>query len=618
MPWSKLRFAPGVVKDATPYSSDGMWVDSNLVRFRNGFPERWSGWSRFLPSLTMDGVCRSIHRWATLNGAVYMGYGTNRRFYVSYDDTASEVTPLRLSANLTNPFATTNGSPLVVVTHTAHGARTNDLVVFSGGAAVGGLTISGEYLITYLSDNTYQITAASNATSTTTGGGSPTAKYLYIAGATDNVQGRGWGSGTWGTGTWGDAAAASDRIGLWRQDNWGEDLVANIYDGPIFYWDATLPQDRMINIRNLPGADGYAPKAARFTCVSHRDRHLLAFGVSEEYLGITAAPMTVRWCSQEDIFNWDEADETGTAGSLPLSSGSQFIAVQPTQQEILVWSDTALYALQYTGGADVYSASIISTGTDIAGCSASTVFGSLVYWMGRSGFYAYDGRVQTMPSPVWEYVQRNMNWSQSIKVCAASNKTDNEVIWFYPSKGSAENDSYVTYDVIQQVWTVGTLARTAWLDMNFQYQPIAATPDGKLAYHNDGVDNGLTNPYTPLDAYLESAPLELSSEGSFDKGDKFVFIRRILPDVQFLTEDSTTQPTMNIVVKMMDKPGGGVTETSSSQVYQTAIIPVEQFTTECHVRLRGRSMTVRLESNTLGSKWRIGSPRFDMRTDGQR
>lgn len=620
MPWSRLNFKSGITKDVTRYGAEGTWVDGSLVRFRNGFPERWGGWVRYFESFTMLGVCRSIKRWAILNGFIYTGLGTNRRFYVVSDDLSYDVSPIKSTAPLTNPFATTIGSPIVTVTDTAHGALSGQGILISGGSAVGGLTLAGAYDITsYINEDTYTITASSNATSTATGGGSVSIAYIYEAGGVNQAYGGGWGTDTWGQNDWGGSSSITDdNIGLWSQDNWGEDLVACIYDGPIFYWFASTPTTRMIGIRQLPGADGFAPSTARFVVVSHKDRHLLAFGVGEEFMGSAYAPMTVRWCSQEDIYNWNEADETGTAGSLPLSRGSRFLAIQPTQAEILAWSDTSLYSLQFVGAPDVYIANIVSEQSDIAGMNAATVFNTNVFWMGRSGFYVYDGRVQKVPSTVWDYVFRHVNWTQNNKIYGCSNKTFDEVVWYYPSIGSLENDSYVCLNVSTGEWTIGTLSRTAWLDADFQYQPLATTADGKLYFHEVGADDGSQNPPIPITAFIESAPIELSSEGTYDKGDRFAFMRRVLPDVTFLLNDGINTPTMNMVVKTMDKPGGGFNSTTSSQVSQTVILPVEEFTTECHVRLRGRSITIRYESNTRGSLWRIGQPRFDLRSDGQR
>lgn len=623
MPWSKVRFQPGVVKDITRYSADGAWVDGSLVRFRNGFPERWGGWVRYLSSTILEGKCRSINRWSTLVGFVYTGFGTNSRFYVASDDAIYDVTPIGRSVTRANPFTTTLSSTRVVVTDTAHGVFPGAKVIFSGASAVGGVP-AGDFNILqtvteYIDDNSYAIQVATAATSGATGGGATVLmQYLFQAGSESQVFGGGWGSGSWGEEEWGGSGVVGDSMGTWTQDNWGEDLAACAFDGPIFYWDADFPSNRMIDIRSLPGADGNAPTIARFIAISHRDRHLIAFGVGEEFSGSVYAPMTIRWCSQEDILNWNEADPAGTAGSLPLSRGSRFVAIEPTQREILVWSDTSLYSLQFVGAPDVYIAEIVADSADIAGQNAAQTFGTATYWMGRSGFYVYDGRVQKMPCPVWEFVQNDINWEQGNKVFAASNRVMDEIVWYYPSSAGVENDKYVAYDVVNNAWTTGILARTAWLDMDFQYQPLATSPNGMMFYHEVGMDDGSQNPSIAIPSFIESAPFELSSEGSYDKGDRFIFIRRILPDVTFVGNDGVNTPTMNIVLKTMDKPGGGFISSSSSQVLQTAIIPVEEFTDDVFLRLRGRSLTIRLESTALGSQWRIGTPRFDFRSDGQR
>lgn len=624
MPWSKVRFNPGINKNITRYSADGTWVDGSLVRFRDGFPERWAGWVRWQPDWTLTGVARSLHRWSILDGFVYLAIGTNSRYYVASDDVNYDVTPIGSTATLANPLATSIGTNIITVTDVTHGIFPGQSFIISGASAIGGIPagdINKEHVVTaYIDDDHYQFTVATNATSTVAAGGGAavTFSYIFQAGSPDQVYGGGWGSGGWGETEWGSLDGSGDHMGVWSQDNWGEDLIACSFDGPIFYWDATSPSTRMVNIRDLPGADGNAPSFARFIAVSHRDRHLLAFGVSNEFGGVAYAPMTIRWCSQEDIFNWDESDLTGTAGSIPLSRGSRFLAVEATQREFIVWSDAAIYSLQFVGAPDIYIAEQISEFSDIAGMNAAITFNNTTFWIGKTGIYAYDGRIQKVPNTVWEYLENNINWAQSNKIYACTNRTQNEVIWFYPSVAGLENDSYVAYDVLDNAWSLGSLARTAWLDADFQYQPTAATPDGKLFYHEVGMDDGSQNPPVPISAYIESAPFELSSEGSYDKGDRFVFLRRILPDVTFTENDGVNTPQMRFVLKMMDKPGGGFTSASSSQVSQTAIIPVEEFTDEVQVRLRGRSVSVRLESDTLGSLWRLGTPRVDMRSDGQR
>ena len=329
--------------------------------------------------------------------------------------------------------------------------------------------------------------------------------------------------------------------------------------------------------------------------------------------------MTFRWCSQETLTNWNEADLTGTAGSLPLSNGSRFIAGIATAREILVWTDQALYSVQYVGHPLIYVAELLDRWSDIAGMKAVCSFNGVVYWMGRGGIYAYSGRTEKVPCPIWDYVSERLNPNQFAKVYASSNQKHNEVIWFYPSIESDEVDSYIAFNVMDQLWSFGQLSRTAWYDLDALHGVIAADPSGQIYQHDIGADDGSTAPVSPINAYIESGPIELSEEGSFDKGDRMMFIRRILPDVTFRdTQTSSTAPQMNLVLKMMDKPGGGFRRSGERMTQRIATVPVEEFTEQAWVRLRGRSLTVRAESNSTGTNWRLGITRIDARTDGQR
>lgn len=625
MPWTRVEFRPGVTKDRTRYGAFGTWYDGSLVRFRNGLPEAWGGWVRNFVDFEFSGICRSLHRHSDLSGFQWVSFGTNNHFYMVSDDLDFEVTPIEESVMLgADPLATVNGSDVVTVMHTAHGKVPGQTLIMSGATAVGGISagaLNTEHVIqTFVDDDNYTIVVSETANSTTTGGGAAiNVDYLYIAGSENQIHGGGWGSLTWGEEEWGGdpAVASADSLGVWTQDNWGEDLVANIRGGPIFYWDATNPGDRMVDILDLVGADGNAPAFAEFIVVSHRDRHLLAFGAEEFGTG-NNAPMSFRWCDQEDILNWDEADTTNTAGSLPLSKGSYFIAAIATNREIMAWTDQALYSIQYIGAPFIYGADLIESKSDILGLKAATVNNGVVYWMGRTGIYMYDGRVRRMDCTLWDYVIRRINFDQIEKVFTSTNRLFGEVIWFYPSTDGLEIDSYIALDTESGAWTVGSLIRTAWLDGDSLNNPIATALDGKVYLHEVGGSNGENDPPTAINSYIESAPFELSSEGSYDRGDRFMFVRRILPDVTFRDFSGVDTPSMNIVLKMMDKPGGGFEETSSSQVTRTATIPVEEFTDEVYVRLRGRAIVFRAETNTAGSLWRLGVPRIDMRTDGQR
>lgn len=624
MPWMKLKFQPGIVKDPTKYSANGNWVDGNLIRFRDGYPEKWRGWQKLIEELTMDGMCRSLYRFSDLSGFQWVGVGTSRRFYIVSDDLWYDITPIRETDTLgTDPLTTTDGSSIVVVNHTSHGAFTGDIVIISGATSVSGIStdaLNAEHVITYIDDNSFSIDVGETANADASGGGSAVdVAYLYHAGTDDQIYGGGYGSLGYGEEEYGGdpSEGAAEKLGIWSQSNWGEDLVACAQKGPIFYWDATSPSGRMVDILDLAGADGKAPEGTEFILVSHKDRHLLAFG-GTDYSG-NPAPMSLRWCDQEDITNWDEADTTGTAGSLPFSIGSRFICAVQTSNEILVWTDAALYSLRYLGAPLIYGTELLETKSDIVGLKAADTFSNVVFWMGRSGFYSYTGRVEKLDCPLWDYFLEDMNWEQCTKVFCGTNKKSGDIIWFYPSDDGLEIDKYIAFNVQESVWTHGTLSRTAWLDLDTLNEPIAASSDNYLYTHEIGSDDGSVDPPGPINAYIESAPFELSSEGAFDKGDRMMFIRRVIPDITFRDYTGVTpNPSATFVLKMMDYPGGGIKTTSSSQATRSATIPVEEFTEVAHVRLRGRSVSLRIESTTAGSLWRLGDPRIDVRTDGQR
>lgn len=631
MSWTTLKIAPGMVRNSTRYATAGTWFDCSLVRFRDGFPEKWKGWQDALPGFVMKGKVRSLHRHSDLSGVSWVSAGSSSNFYMLTTDEQNDVTPYDgAQIAVANSLATTTGSSLVTVTHVSHLHFPGDAVEVTGAVAVGGIDaahLNGVHVIaTYVDADHYTFDAGMVATSTVSGGGGAGTKiqYVFRAGTDDFIAGGGWGSLAWSEEEWGGdlediAAGLADQMGIWTQDNWGEDLVACALGGPIFYWDATNPAARMVNILNLPGADGNAPAEAQFIIVSHRDRHLLAFGGSTFMGGGAVEPMTFRWCSQEVITNWNEADLNGTAGSLPLSNGSKFISGIATAREILAWTDQALYSIQFIGPPLMFEANLIDRWSDIAGLKAVCSFNGIIYWMGRGGFYAYSGRTEKLPCPIWDYVSGNLNHDQFPKVYAGSNQNYNEVIFFYPSKDSTEIDSYACLNVTDGNWSFGSLARTAWFDLDALHGVIAVSPEARLYDHDVGADDGSTTPAKPLTAFVESGPIELSAEGKFDKGDRMMFVRRILPDVTFRLEDTSSDaPRMNIVLKMMDKPGGGFGDNSSSTVQRTATVPVEQFTEESWVRLRGRSLTMRAESSFTGTNWRVGMVRIDARTDGQR
>lgn len=620
MPLVKLQFQAGIRTDGSRYSGSGGWSDGDKVRFRQGAPEKIGGWqkSTLVPFL---GTARSMQTWADLRGNTYLGIGTNLKYYIERGGDIFDITPIRETASLTNPFATTTGSSTVTVTDASHGAVQGDFVSFSP-TTVGGLTISGEYQIVTVPDgNTYTINAGANASSTVAaGGGSVTATYQINTGLDTTVYGSGWGAGGWGgvtggapTTGWGSAApltAVGSKLRLWSQDTYGEDLIINVRDGGIYYWDATTGTSvRAVALSSLPGATG-VPAISRQIIVSESDRKLIAFGCTDLVSGVQDQ-LLIRWSSTEDVTDFTPT-ESNTAGGFRIPTGAEFITATETKQEILVWSDTALHSMRYIGPPYQYGITRVGL-TSIVAPNATAAANDAVFWMGQNGFFFYDGRVNPLLCPVKDHVFLDFNWSQAEKVVAGTNMSFNEVWWFYPSANSSEVDRYVAFNYAEQVWHIGTLARTTWIDRSIEDYPRAAGLDGYVYFHEFGSDDGSTNPPSPVTCFIESGPTEIQ------QGEQFGFAWRMIPDVDFRNSPATA-PTLNLMLRGEDFPGAdwATGQTKNNNVTRTVTLPIELFTEQTYFRLRARSVILRVESTGVGVAWRLGIPRIDVRADGRR
>ena len=614
MPLQRLKFNPGVDRENTRYAAEGGWYETDKVRFRRGMPQKIGGWVR-LSAATFLGVCRSMLNWVTLQQQNLVSVGTNLKYYIERGGAYFDITPIRATATLTNPFTTTSGSTTVLVTDNAHGALQNDFVTFSGASAVGGLTLNGEFQISFVNANSYNITAASQASSGATGGGTVTAAYQVNTGNEIAVPFTGWSAGAWGAGTWGVGGATLAPIRLWSQANFGEDLFFGYRGGSLFYWDAsTGVNTRAVYVTSLGGASN-VPTIVNKTFVSDIFRFAFCFGSNP--LGATALdPMLIRWSNQEDVANWTPL-ATNQAGSLRLSRGSEIITVLQARQEILIWSDTALYGMQYLGAPEVWGAQLLGDNITIASTNAAVYSGNIAYWMGTDKFYSYDGTVKTLPCSVRSYVFNDFNTSQYAQVVGGTNERFDEIWWFYCSAGVTQNDRYVVYNYLQDIWYYGTLSRSAWIDSDLRENPMAATYSNNLVNHEVGYDNQESATASAITATL------LSSEFDLDDGDKFMFVNRVLPDVTF--EGSTvTNPAAVMTLSPMQNSGSGynnplsVGGNSASTVTRTATVPIEEFTGQVFVRVRGRQMAFKMESTELGVAWKLGIPRLEMRADGRR
>jgi hypothetical protein len=617
MPLSKILLKPGVNRENTRYTNEGGWYDGDKVRFRQGTPEKIGGWAR-RSSSTFLGICRSLWNWVTLGGNNLIGVGTNLKFYISQGGMYYDVTPLRDTETLVDPFSTTSGSPIVEVTDAAGGYIDGDFVTFSGATAVGGLTLNGEYQISYDVGTTYTITASSNASSTATGGGTVTAAYQINVGPAFQSPLTGWGAGGWGLGAWGVGVSSPDALRLWSQSNFGEDLIFNPRGGGLYYWEASggVSGNRGEDIALILGSSDCPTKANR-VLVSDISRFVFAFGATD--IGsATLDPLLVRWSDQEDYLNWTPTATT-QAGSLRLSLGSSIVTALQSRQEVLVWTDTAVYSLQYLGPPFVWGAQIVGDNISIAGPNATAIASGVTYWMGLDKFYKYDGRTQTLRCDLRQYIFDDINQLQMEQVCCGTNEGFNEVWWFYCSADSVVIDRYAIYNYGEDIWYYGNLGRTAWLDSGLQSGPIAATYVNNLVNHEVGNDDGTGDALVPIEAYISSAEFDLND------GHNFSFVWRALPDITFRgSTNNGLSPSVTMTLLPLRNSGSGYTNppsvggSNSAGITRTAVFPIEEFTGQVYPRVRGRQMALRIDSTTLGVAWQMGAFRLDLRPDGRR
>ena len=618
MPLTKLQFQPGINRDVTYYSGEGMWYDCDKVRFDGPFPETIGGWETFTTGYL--GQPRALHAWSSLDGGVNMSIGTHLKYYIWQGDVLYDVTPIRATTAAGDvSFAATNGSTTITVTDVSHGAALGDFVTFSGAVSLGGTVtadvLNAEHQITSLVDaDTYtvEVTAAANASDTGDGGASVVGEYQIAVGLNTVVGGVGWGSDPWNAGTWGTAGTqvvSSNEIRLWSQGAWGEDLFFGVRDGGLYYFDYSGGLGvRAVPLSDLAGANK-APTLARQVLVSDRDRHAIALGCDGEFSIGTQDPMLIRFSAQEDITDW-ESRQDNTAGSLRLSAGSEILCGVQTKQQTLIFTDTSVYAMQYVGAPFTFGVTKISDSTTLMGYNSAVAINDVVYWMGLGKFYLYDGRVQELPCTVTDYVFGNINLEQRLRVCSGHNSSFSEIWWFYPCATSMDNDRYVIFNYANNTWYYGSMTRTAWLDHGIFDYPVAASTDGGIYSHEVGVNDGSQNPPVAISAYIESYAMDVGD------GDQFMFARRILPDISFRRSSGT--PAATFTLKAWNEPGGGTIDSYAKTATRTVATPLEEYTKQLHVRLRGRAMAIRVESAAYNTAWQLGAPRLDLRTDGRR
>ena len=627
MPLTKLTFQPGINKEMTDLMDKGGWADGNLVRFRKGLPEKIGGWTKNT-SNTFLGACRALLAWVSLSSTRFLGLGTNLKYYIKEGSNFDDITPIRSTTAAGDvTFSAVDGDATITVSDTAHGAVANDFVTYSDAVSLGGnitaTVLNQEYQIATIVDvDSYTIeakdtsgsTVTANASDTGNGGSSTVGAYQINTGLNVYVPSTGWGANAWGTGTWGSAAAANfaNQLRLWSHDAFGEDLVINPRAGGIYYWDTSSGiTNRAVDITSLSGSN-LAPTVGLQTIVSDIDRHVIVLG-ADPIVGSARTgsvdPLLIAFSSQESVTDW-EPTATNTAGDIRLSSGSQIVGGLRARQEILIWTDTSLYSMQFIGAPFTFGVNLINENVGMISPNAAINAPDGIYWMARDGFYKYTGSVQRVSCSVLNYVLDDLNTTQSFKIFSFSNKEFNEVGWFYCSGSSNDIDRYVTYNYLENVWSIGELSRTAWLDEGIFNNPLAThgSENSSILYNQE---DGSDADGSPMDnVFIESGDIDI------DEGNQFGFISRIIPDVKFFGS-TPTSGQINYVLKTRNYPGESLTVNSTNNVTST--------TDQNFVRARARQMVFRVQSDDdadvgvrTGFKWRLGANRFDIRTDGRR
>ena len=739
MALQKLTYRAGVNREGTDYSNEGGFYDGDKVRFRSGQAEKIGGWVQVDPD-QFEGIARSLWTWTDTDGVSnYLSLGTSKKYYIFYGGIYYDITPVIQrdgtalpppNALAANPIATVSGSNVVTITDGNYNPAIGDYVTVTSSASVGGLSINGEYVVkTVPSTTTFTIEAATNASSTASGGGTVVLEFQYPIGNDVATIGTGWGAGTWcgaiattgvtltnpfdtintsttvsvnqtahglTTGDWiyfssvqnnvsgilntilehafqvtvvnpnkytistvfgsqsfpanatasglggtvvvripvtpnrgwgtGFTSGITQQLRLWSQDNYGSNLAYAPRGGPIFYWlDLTGVSARGSYLSTLSTAAGYngayVPKTTNQILTSATEQFLIALGSNPYDPSTTNTafnPMIVRWSDQGNPYQWVQ-ETTNQAGEFTLANGSYIVTGLTTRQEILIWTNSCLYSMQYLGYPYVWSFQVLMDNISIIAPNAAVTVNNVTYWMGKDKFYQYTGVVSTLPCSLRQFIFEDINTDQSFQIFAGSNEGYNEVWWFYVSQNSGGTtvDRYVIYNYVDKVWSYGTMARTAWLQYGIQPNPVAADYNRRLLYHEVGNDDVSTASPQPIEAYIQS------SDFGIEAGEHLGFVWRMLPDVNF-NGSSVNNPSVTMTLFGRQNSGSNqspsdIDTVTSGQNYSTVtqyIIP--KFTGQVYTRIRARQMSFEIRSTDLGVAWQLGIPRIDVKPDGKR
>jgi len=609
-----LKFRPGIDKQDSAYSAGDQrkYVDSDFVRFHYGKPERWGGWTNLPnPNKTLVGVVRDTHSWVGLDGLRYLALGTDRKLYIYSEGAVHDITPIRETQALTNPF-TTNGTTTVSVADTSHNAKQGDFVTFDSFSSIDGLDMNQEFEITSItSANAYTVTHTSTASgSTSGGGGSGNAKYQINVGPATSTYGLGWGTDTWGSGTWDTASSSSDVVIVgrnWSLDNFGEDLIATVLDGGTFVWDTSG------GLSARATALSNAPTASRFSLVSTDTRHLLIFG-TETTIGSTGTQddLFFRFSDREDATDYTPV-ATNEAGSLRISDGSRIIGAVKSAGQILVWTDTSLHGIQFVGTPFTFGLRQLGANAGLIAQHAAIEVNGVAYWMSDDAFYLYDGVVKKMPCSVQDFVFDDISYTNKNDIAVGLNTAYNEIIWYYPSANASQIDRAVAYNYLEGTWYTLSLGRTTWLGAYVYEKPIATeysasttanvstilglTAGASFVYEHESGNNQADG--TAITAFLETGSVEIGD------GDQLMSVSKLVPDFDNLAN------TMTATLTLEQYPQSSANVTTSGSITST--------TEKISVRGRGRAVKIKYQTNTVDdTPWRLGSQKIQLRPDGRR
>jgi len=644
MPLQKLQFRPGVNREGTSLSNEGGWFDCDKVRFRSGYPEKIGGWAA-LSYTTFLGFCRSLWNWITLKQYNLLGVGTNLKFYVENGGIYYDITPIRETNLNSTTFAAVTTSPfsstITVTDAGANSLQVGDFVTFSNAVSLGGnitaAILNQEYQIAgIISGTVYTIEARavsdiaspgaavlSNASDVGNGGANTDSAYQIQTGFDAFTISTGWGAGPWSRGSWGSGYTTGfgEQLRLWSQTNFGEELLFSPRGSALYLWQPGSGAIPAFSTRGTLVSGTDVPAFINQIMVSDTSRIVIAFGCNDygAYGTTTLDPLLIRWTAQESYTDWTPT-AVNQAGSYRLSHGSEIIGALQTRQEIVVWTDAAVYAMQYLGPPNVYGFTLLADNISIVSPNAMATANGVVYWMGVDKFYVYSGRVETLPCAVRTYVYENINRDQFAQCFAGSNEGFSEIWWFYCSADSNTINRYVIFNYLDRVWYYGTLERTAWLDSPLRAYPQAATPNNIIVYHEALVDNGETNPPSAIDCYIQSSDFDI------EDGHNYGFVWRMIPDITFNGSNTAPpeNPRVNFTMRPKQNPGSPYNVAPSplvrsAQNYGTqSVYNVQEFTQIIYTRVRGRQLAFRIESDTLGTQWQLGVPRMDVRPDGRR